>query len=358
MRGGATENESQATMSILEPRIRNSISMKVFLAKVLPTVLLAASLAVPSQAGQAPPTDGKEPTTGPSIPRPKFGSRKYSSTSSTARPSIPAPPAPGATSNPASPATPTAAKPATGAPASPAAEEPGKDLVGSIVDFLAGNAILVAAALLLAAGLLTFFLWPRSKKAETAPEIRSPIRPKADEDEGPRRVLVTPGAAPKTPEKEVEKDYALVVNEEDLKMPPLPEEKAARKKVKVDSTAIQELIARDKFVDAYKEYVGKIEADGNSELSPDVERRLGAHFIRTGDLEKAARVLEHHVATHAAEEIKPDTYFDLAYIHFRGNTLAKSRRYFRLFVEHHKDPEKVERARKLLQRLDRVQNRN
>ena len=138
--------------------------------------------------------------------------------------------------------------------------------------------------------------------------------------------------------------------------PPVPEEAGPRKKI--DAAPLEDLISKRNFDEAYRQYVHGIGSDARAEVSAVVERRLGDHFLEKGDLEKAARILEHHVATHSSEEIEPVTYFNLGYLYFRSKTLNKSRRYFRMFVERHKDPVQVDRARKLLQRLDKVQNLN
>jgi len=274
----------------------------------------------------------------------------------------PAPSAGKAASPTPAPAGSTAGNPA--AAATPA--DDGKGLIGGAVDFIVGNAIVIVIVLAVAIIGVVFFSI-RGGKAGGASELESepkqaarpPVtRPAAAEEEGPRRVLVSPAApgAPKPPAAAADREYALVVNEEDLKKPPFPEEAAG--KHAVDSKPIQELLASDKYDDAYRQYVEKIESDGEASFSPEVERRLGDHFLRKGDLEKAGRVLEHHVATHPGDEIDTETYFNLGYIHFKGKTLNKSRRYFRLFVERHSEPAQVERARKLLARLERVHNLN
>ena len=64
------------------------------------------------------------------------------------------------------------------------------------------------------------------------------------------------------------------------------------------------------------------------------------------------------MATHPADQITPESYFNLGYIHFKGKLLNKSRRYLRLFVERHSDPVQVDRAKKILARLERVHNLN
>ncbi len=267
------------------------------------------------------------------------------------------------TSTPTSPgSTPSSA--ATAAPPDSDSTKASKSTVARLVSFLVKNAIWIVVLLVIPVALILIYFSirgspPKEEKEEERRESRIVARiPTADEEEeeGPRRVL--PGSdAALAQAADVEREYALVVKEEDLKMPPLPEEGDSSRR-KVDCASIKNLMERRNFDEAYQQYVECIDADRKSELNPNLERKLGEHFIRSGQLDKAARILEHHVATHTRDEIHPETYFSLAYIHFRGKTINKSRRYFRLFVERHKDPAQVDRARKILARLDRVQNQN
>ncbi len=263
------------------------------------------------------------------------------------------------------PATPGAAAPA-GKPAAtaPAPEAPAKSLVGRISGFVVANAVWIIVAMVGAVALVFYFALRgekrRSESSASEAQPLAPARPAAAED-GPRRVLVTPGS-PKAPAPREgsggEHEYALVVNEEDLKKPPLPEE-TARNHPRVTDGPLRDLLEKKKFEDAYRQYQKHLEENRGTEFATELESRLSDHFLRAGDLDKAGRILEHHVATHPGGQIAAETYFNLAYIHFKGKTLNKSRRYFRLFADTPQvDPGQVERARKLLSRLEKIQNLN
>lgn len=164
----------------------------------------------------------------------------------------------------------------------------------------------------------------------------------------------------KTTEVETDREYALVVDEEALKMPPLPEgaEDSGHHRTGSsagsrggDPAAIQRLIDAGDYHGAYEEYVRHIDAHAAASLKVDVERALSDHFLRARDLEKAARVLEHHVATHAKTEVHPEAFFNLGYIHFMNRTFAKSRRFLMLFVEAERNPMYRNRAIKILEKM-------
>jgi len=279
-------------------------------------------------------------------------------------------PAGGKTAGAAVPAASPAAKPATtgaaagapgnekAAPAGDSATAAERGLVGKLVDFVVGHAVWIVVLFALGLGAI-IFITLRGDRSEIPAEAivdRHHLAGTAlAAEEGPRRSLTPTPAAPAGPTGE--REYALVVNQEDLKKPPLPQESAPARKI-ADCGPLQELLARDNFDDAYRQYLERIEADGQISFQPEIERRLGDHFLKAGDLEKAARVLEHHVATHTGGEIEAETYFNLGYIHFKGKTLNKSRRYFRLFVERQSDPTLAARGMKLLARLEKVQNLN
>jgi hypothetical protein len=163
----------------------------------------------------------------------------------------------------------------------------------------------------------------------------------------------------KTTEVETDREYALVVDEEDLKMPPLPEgaEEAAGRE-HGDSSRIRKLLDDKNYNEAYEEYARQIEANAALEFQTETEEALSEHLIRAHELEKAARVLEHHVATHSKKEIRPEAYFNLGYIHFMHRTLNKSRRFLKLFVDTEKNPEYIARAKKILKKLEKSGNLN
>ncbi len=319
---------------------------------MLLAALLTALAAYPSTAAtqSQPPSRTKSDAPGASTSRKAATGSKTPATAGTAVPTG----APGT-----SPTGPTGKS----AAAAPGPQAPAKSLVGRISDFVVGNAVWIIVAMVSALAVVIFLVFRgekrRSESPTSEPQPTSPARPAAQED-GPRRVLVTPGAPKGSAPKEsgAEQEYALVVNEEDLKKPPLPEE-SARDHPRVTDGPLRELLEKNKFEDAYREYQKHLEENGGTEFASELESRLSDHFLRAGDLEKAGRILEHHVATHPGGQISPETYFNLAYIHFKGKTLNKSRRYFRLFADTpHVDPGQAERARKLLARLDKLQNLN
>jgi hypothetical protein len=156
-------------------------------------------------------------------------------------------------------------------------------------------------------------------------------------------------------EVETDREYALVVDEEALKMPPLPEEIDERTgKRYADDSEIRALMGQRDYGQAYEEYLKRVEDDGEIEFQGDLERTLSEYFLRKRELEKAARILEHHVATHATEDVDPETYFNLGYIHALTHTLNKSRRFLRLYVRSEGKPERVARARAILKRLENL----
>jgi len=232
--------------------------------------------------------------------------------------------------------------------------------VGRLIKSLGDNALIIVVILIPVVGILIYIALrgtPATDEDEQARENRVVVRiPSAEEEEeeGPRRVLSGSSAALARAE-EVEREYALVVKEEDLQMPPLPEEEELSGK-KADSASILELMKNKDYDGAYRKYKECIKRNVKAELNPQLECQLGEHFIRSGKIERAARILEHHVANHSPNEIDSETYFKLGYIHFRSKTFNKSRRFFRLFVQHHKDPAQVERAKKILERLEKVKN--
>jgi len=156
--------------------------------------------------------------------------------------------------------------------------------------------------------------------------------------------------AVKTTEVETDREYALVVDEEALKMPPLPEE--AEEASRAGSASLEKLLTENDAEGAYAEYARRVQSDPKAEFDPALERSLSEHLIRSRKLAEAARVLEHHLRTHGAEEIHPDCYFNLGYIHFMQKTLKKSSRFLKLFVKVEKNPAHVERAMRILRRIE------
>lgn len=162
-----------------------------------------------------------------------------------------------------------------------------------------------------------------------------------------------------------DKSYALVVEEEELEKPPTPEEKRKSaelrriEKVRHHQEDIERMIDRQSYDAAYEKYEEHIIGESStSPLEPGAERVLGKHFLGKGELEKAATILEHYVDTQSESDVDPEVLFDLGYIHFKGNTLGKSREYFERFAAKETHPERSQRARELAKRLEKVQNLN
>jgi hypothetical protein len=118
------------------------------------------------------------------------------------------------------------------------------------------------------------------------------------------------------------------------------------------------LVEAQNYPGAYGEYVKVVEGGAPVRFKEDFEETLGTHFVKAKDYEKAAKVLEHFVGTRAVRDLRPEVYFNLAYAHFMQKTFAKSQRFFRLFLEHEKNPVYVERARKILARIESTATRN
>ena len=154
----------------------------------------------------------------------------------------------------------------------------------------------------------------------------------------------------KTTEVETEREYALVVDEEALKMPPLPEE--ADDAARAGSAPVEKLLAENDVMGAYTEYSKKIAADPRASFEPSLERSLSEQLIRSRKLAEAARVLEHHVASQPRENVQPDCYFNLGYIHFMNKAPKKSSRFLKLFVKVENNPAHVERAMRILRKIE------
>lgn len=150
-------------------------------------------------------------------------------------------------------------------------------------------------------------------------------------------------------EVETDREYALVVDEEALKKPEVDERTG---QVYTDASEITKFLDERRFDEAYDTYTERLRGAEVVEFHSEVERTLSEHFLDSREFDKAARILEHHVATHAAADISPDTYFNLGYIHFFSQRAKKARRFLKLYVERENDPTRVERARRILDSLD------
>ena len=153
-------------------------------------------------------------------------------------------------------------------------------------------------------------------------------------------------------EVETDREYALVVDEEALKKPAADNVDEHTRQMYADSSEIDKLLEARKFDDAYEAYVGRIQNTGIVEFHSEVEKSLSDHFLSTREFDKAARILEHHVATHAADDIATETYFNLGYVHFFNKKMNKSRRFLKLYVEREENPGRIDRARKILSVLE------
>jgi hypothetical protein len=285
------------------------------------------------------------------------------------RPRVPVPAGGGAKAG----AKPGATKPMPAAPAaeSPEAEEAadatagdaGEPFAQKIVRFIRGYALWIIAVLAAAFFVIAGWAWLASRKGggtndmaeiglgEQAPRPATPpsrrfSSTKIAAADVNRRL----SGAVTTTEVETDREYALVVDEEDLKMPPLPEEEAAAQQA--DSPAIEKLLAAKDLDGAYKEYQRQVDRSGSLIFDPRVEMALGDHLLRSRDHEKAARVLEHHVATQDEKDVRPDAYFNLGYIHFMNGTMKKASRFLKLFIKIEKNPVHVDRARRILAKIE------
>ncbi|MEM7231045.1 MAG: hypothetical protein AAF517_02650 [Planctomycetota bacterium] len=150
---------------------------------------------------------------------------------------------------------------------------------------------------------------------------------------------------------ETDQEYALVVDEDALTAG-LPEVDESTGNAYAPEEDIRENLAKKDFDSAYDAYCAQIDTAAVSEFHSDVEHQLSEHFLGARQFDKAARILEHHVATHAKRDIVPQVYFNLGYLHVLSKTYNKSRRFFKLYCENEADPQRVDRARGILQSLD------
>ena len=146
-------------------------------------------------------------------------------------------------------------------------------------------------------------------------------------------------------EVETDQDYALVVEEDALSATDELEEGS------VDEV-LASLLGGEDFEAAYEIYSQHIEEDRSLRFDAGMEKELGEKPIQGGQDESAARVLEHHVETHPAEQIEAETYFNLGYLHYRASHIDKSRKYFSLFVELEPNETRRDRAGAILSAID------
>ncbi len=261
------------------------------------------------------------------------------------------------------PAKPGAPAPAAGAQPGPAPDAKKGGWIQPMVQWIIQYSIWIVAATgsILAGVLVYFFFTSRGQKAvEAEPETIAPPRPaQGDEDEGPRRVLVDRETGkPKDMPQRDESEYALVVDKADLELDTPPGAEAHGEKHAASEESIRACIEKDNFDEAYEQYVHWLRDHAGMIFKPELERRMGKFFIKKGDFDKAAYVLERHISMQPAAAIEPEIYFDLGYIHFKRKTLNKCQRYFKLFAENESDPARRQRARNVLSRLEKVKSLN
>ena len=146
-------------------------------------------------------------------------------------------------------------------------------------------------------------------------------------------------------EVETDQDYALVVEEGALSATD-PQDGGSPEEV------IDAYLQGEDFVAAYETYARLLEEASSTRLDSGLEQRLGEGLVANGQVEKAVTVLEHHIATHPADEIEAAAYFNLGYSHFHSRHLEKSRKFFGLFIEAESDETRRERARAILAAME------
>jgi hypothetical protein len=247
-----------------------------------------------------------------------------------------------------------AQNPDTGRKPSPSpVEEPSS--AGGYEAFIEENAIWLIVGILVA--ILTVGLWALRGSGRRAKGAVAPVR-SPESGEGKRysstRIQVAEvndrlGAKVEATEIETEVEYALVVDEEALHIPETVDTRTGT--AYVEDSLIAKLLNDKRFDDAYLEYTQRLKEDGSLEFHRGVEERLGNHFLATRDLEKAASVFEHYVATHPADDVRPEVYFNLGYIHFLRQSANKSKRFLKLFLAASDNPTHARRAERILAQL-------
>lgn len=168
-------------------------------------------------------------------------------------------------------------------------------------------------------------------------------------------------------EVETDREYALVVDEDALKKPPLPEGSEAprltdsqigRLPRPADTSRIQRHLESQDYEGAFEEYERQLSSSATVVVDAKMEQSLGSHFLKAQDLDKALKILEHHVTTAAPAEIEAEVFFNLGYIHFMRKAFGRSRKYLRRFVETETNPAYVERARRILNQIEAPPSRN
>lgn len=154
-------------------------------------------------------------------------------------------------------------------------------------------------------------------------------------------------------EIETDREYALVVDEDALKLPPPPETpaEAPGATAAADPAKIRQLVDAKKYREAHAEYAKLVAGRSKTEIPADLEVGLAEGLLRLHEYAKAAAVLERHVGSRRGAQAKPETYFNLGYAEFMSRDFEKARRYFRQYVSLEPNPSLAERAKKVLEKL-------
>ena len=268
-------------------------------------------------------------------------------------------------------ALPDAAKPETAAADAAAAEEapptaPQGGLLRRVVRFIRSNGVWIIGALVVALAAVGYWALRGGGDDDDDGETRTATRGSERSASGRRYSSTRISASDvndrvekssvEESEVETDREYALVVDEDALKMPPLPDEVVDEHTGRqyAESGDIRKLLEASRFGDAYDRYVQRIERDTSLEFHSQLEQTLSEYFLRKREFDKVARILEHHVATHAEGDIDAQIWFNLGYAHVFRRQGAKSRRYFERFCEKETDPKRVARARRLIEQITRL----
>ncbi len=207
-----------------------------------------------------------------------------------------------------------------------------------------------------ALGLSWFLLAGKRRKEDGVGALLRPMTAGSGKaDEGTERFLSTRISAADVDsrlsgsldgeEVETDQDYALVVEEGALSATDLQDGGSPEE-------AIDAYLQGEDFAGAYETYARLLEEESSTRLDSGLEQRLGESLVANGQVEKAVTVLEHHIATHPANEIDAAAYFNLGYSHFHSRHLEKSRKFFGLFIDAEEDETRRGRARAILAAME------
>lgn len=268
------------------------------------------------------------------------------------KPTAPVTPATGASNKKAEPSDGGSSAEKNAASASEAEPSPG------LAGWIRQNWKWVIGAPLVAAvlGLSWFLLAGRRNKEDSVGAILTPIDAEADQRDDSsggysstriRAVDVDSRLSGSMDGEEVEtdQDYALVVEEEALSA---TDPQAAGSPEEV----IDAFLQGGDTTGAYETYSRLIDEPGSDRLDAELEQRLGESLVAAGQVERAATVLEHLIATQPTSNIEPSSYFNLGYAHFHAQNIEKSRQRFAQFIDTEQDEKRCDRARAILEALE------